>query len=323
MAWLRIDADYPVDGSVRSTGYAWAWAVILAAFKRSKAFGRLTDADLCDRALYDVAQVPGCPAGRTWTVRDAFVDAGLLTSCDDGTWTTPSWERYQEDPTKSERQAAYREANAERRAAAEKKRRESKRVATRGDGVATRGDGERRVATPDVDVDVDKQQQPPVANATVPPSQGGHPVEPASEVESAPEVEAPKLTARQRQALELHAEWVSVHRVEGPAASLTTKVGKKRLAVLAARLAEGYTPEQVATVIRASAASEWHVRTGNTGVEFTCRDDQFPKLLRAGGPARASPPAVASVNAAWTPNPDPRPLRPGEELLSFDDLEAP
>lgn len=92
--WHRMDDDWFVDGAVRATGFAWAWPFITAAVKRGA--GKVARLDVCDRALFELAQVPGCPAGRTWTVLDAFSDpdVGLLAADGDG-FVIPKWGKKQ------------------------------------------------------------------------------------------------------------------------------------------------------------------------------------------------------------------------------------
>lgn len=108
--WYRIEMGWMHDGRVMETGFAWAWMIIIDTLKRGD--GVASESDLTDRALCAQMQVPCHTTGRAWTIRDAYVDAGLLEKMADGRWTTPNWRKFQPDPTANERQKRRRERNA-------------------------------------------------------------------------------------------------------------------------------------------------------------------------------------------------------------------
>lgn len=105
MSWLRLDADYAADGTLRRCKAVLWWPLILCALKRGN--GVASDDDIAPDVLADIGQGDEESAARAV---DRLKAAGVLVEAEGG-WTTPRWSEYQQDPSASERARRYRERN--------------------------------------------------------------------------------------------------------------------------------------------------------------------------------------------------------------------
>lgn len=138
MSWLRLDADYHADGTLRRCKSVMWWPLILCAMKRGG--GVASDDDIAPEVLADIGQ------GREEDAAAAIAKlkaAGKLIPVDGG-WTTPNWFEMQPDPTNSERQRRWRERNA----AASREASAAVTVTDRNGYITSRNE-EKRSVTPD------------------------------------------------------------------------------------------------------------------------------------------------------------------------------
>ena len=174
MSWLRLDADYAQDGTLRRCRAVMWWPLILCALKRGG--GVASADDIAPDVLADLGQGDEDAAARAVEKLKA---AGLLVEVDGG-WTTPKWSNLQPDPTASDRAKRYRDRNkAASDEAASRTVTVTHRDVTIGDRDATADNGPSRLTyiqdihtghTPDVVDDTSRARpvEPPRLTTTPP-----------------------------------------------------------------------------------------------------------------------------------------------------------
>ena len=90
-----------------------------------------------------------------------------------------------------------------------------------------------------------------------------------------------KTAAQDRQAMAIHVLEYWAETVDAPTIQrrTTTQAGKKRLKVIAARLKDGYSVDDIKTAIRNCRADEWHRAKGKHELTYICRPEKLDHFM--------------------------------------------
>lgn len=347
MPWLRLDATFTRDAKLRKARATAVWPAVIGRMKAGLGFVSDDDLDaeiLAEELFLPVDLVAAAVEGLkrvgllVWGEDEVEVGGRVRSVRRVSGWTTPNWCDYQPDgrPRNDKREdgAEAADPNGPRDGSPEANGPRDGSSEANGPRDGSQEDNRPRDGTPrdvtgrDVtgqdhkienrEESVTPQGRPEGVPGTTPPAPAApEPVEPAA-VEAMP-VEAHEAKAK-RQVLDeaagrVYAVWVAVMGKTGAAAKRSSAQGQKRLAMLRARLADGYTEAQIVAAVRGCAASPWHQGENPEGrryddLELICRPGKVDGFIALGtdprpaGPRSTPPPLVrpvaqAGINARW------------------------
>jgi hypothetical protein len=307
--WFLCKAQWWADADIATA--PWAWAFFMGALKEGNNYA--TDRWLSDVRIIRCAGLESVIKPDGNSLRDGFEAAGMIERFNDG-WraTTKAWEGQIDDERKRERDRV----NIANKRAIEK--------AMSRDVAATIGDvAANRHGSPDVGASRVLTLTYTETPTTTEPQQDQQDVETAP-VEAPPTPAAPPARPLVDPRLaEVYDFWATTMRKSGVALKKTTAAGKKRIAAVKARLADGYTVEQIKAAVTACAASEFHNGGNESGQSYNdltliCRADKIDKFLdrKNGTPASGERPKFNGAHQPSRPGPyrSPLPVAQPEEV---------
>jgi len=247
--WVRLAANYAVDGKLRRARSAAVWPWVLCRLKDGDGTATAEDlaADFCAADLLIPLEVAEVQLAGLYRVE-------LLVECAGG-FTTPNWSGYQ--PKSTERVKAWRN-----------NLKQPETVSNVSQPLATVGNQLKPTETTDGtgrDVTGQKETPKPAAVSLELPSLG---------IPKAPDPNHAK-------ALEVLNYWASARGGHASLRKTTTKGGRLRIRRVKDRLAEDFSVEQLKMAVDGCLSEAFNVANGHTDLELICRDEM--KIRRYGG----------------------------------------